>query len=61
MLSPGVTRRRLISLVAGDGESGDRRDRARTLLDGLSEREREVALAVGGAGSPTRRSAASRT
>ena len=46
MLSPGVTRR-LIALVAGDGDAGERRDRARALLAALSEREREVALAVG--------------
>jgi DNA-binding NarL/FixJ family response regulator len=46
MLSPGVTRR-LIALVAGDGDAGERRDRARELLATLSEREREVALAVG--------------
>jgi DNA-binding NarL/FixJ family response regulator len=46
MLSPGVTRR-LIALVAGDGDAGERRERARTLLASLSEREREVALAVG--------------
>jgi len=31
MLSPGVTRR-LISLVAGDGDAGERRERARMLL-----------------------------
>jgi len=46
MLSPGVTRR-LIALVAGDGDSGDRRARARTQLASLSAREREVALGVG--------------
>jgi len=46
MLSPGVTRR-LIALVAGDGDAGERRERARALLATLSEREREVALAVG--------------
>ena len=46
MLSPGVTRR-LIALVAGDGDAGERRERARELLERLSEREREVALAVG--------------
>ena len=46
MLSPGVTRR-LISMVAGGGDAGERRERARALLAGLSEREREVALAVG--------------
>jgi DNA-binding NarL/FixJ family response regulator len=45
-LSPTVTRR-LIALVAGDGEGAARRDRARTLLEGLSAREHEVALAVG--------------
>jgi DNA-binding NarL/FixJ family response regulator len=45
-LSPTVTRR-LIALVAGDGEAAERRDRARALLDGLSAREYEVAMAVG--------------
>ena len=46
MLSPAVTRR-LIALVAGGEGEGDRRDRARERLGSLSEREREVALAVG--------------
>jgi DNA-binding NarL/FixJ family response regulator len=46
MLSPGVTRR-LIALVAGDGEAARRAASARTLLEGLSEREHEVAQAVG--------------
>lgn len=46
MLSPGVTRR-LIALVAGDGESARRAARARVLLEALSEREHEVAQAVG--------------
>jgi DNA-binding NarL/FixJ family response regulator len=46
MLSPTVTRR-LISLVAGDSDAGARSDRARERLAGLSEREHEVALAVG--------------
>ncbi|HET6508551.1 MAG TPA: response regulator transcription factor [Baekduia sp.] len=46
MLSPGVTRR-LIALVAADGEAARRAARARTLLEGLSEREHEVARAVG--------------
>jgi DNA-binding NarL/FixJ family response regulator len=45
-LSPTVTRR-LIALVAGDGEAAERRDRARALLEGLSAREHEVAMAVG--------------
>jgi DNA-binding NarL/FixJ family response regulator len=45
-LSPTVTRR-LIALVAGDGEAAVRRERARTALEGLSAREHEVALAVG--------------
>jgi DNA-binding NarL/FixJ family response regulator len=45
MLSPAVTRQ----LIAHVGESGvdARRDNARRLLDRLSEREREVAIAVG--------------
>jgi DNA-binding NarL/FixJ family response regulator len=46
MLSPAVTRR-LISLVAADGGGGERRERARERLAALSEREHEVALAVG--------------
>jgi DNA-binding NarL/FixJ family response regulator len=46
MLSPGVTRR-LISLVAGDGEAVARTERARTLLEALSPREHDVAVAVG--------------
>lgn len=45
MLSPGVTRR-LIDHVSG-GAAMDRRHRARALLDGLTEREREVAVAIG--------------
>jgi DNA-binding NarL/FixJ family response regulator len=46
MLSPAVTRR-LIALVAGDGEATSRADRARALLATLSGREHEVAVAVG--------------
>ena len=46
MLSPTVTRR-LIALVAGDGDAGARQDRARERLATLSAREHEVALAVG--------------
>ncbi len=46
MLSPSVTRR-LIALVAGDGDAAQRRDEARLRLSGLSAREHEVALAVG--------------
>jgi DNA-binding NarL/FixJ family response regulator len=49
-LSPVVTRR-LIAHVTGPGPAGrsadSRRDRALRLLGGLSEREREVAIAVG--------------
>ncbi|MER7499986.1 response regulator transcription factor [Nonomuraea pusilla] len=45
ILSPAVTRQ-LISHVS-DGGRGHRAERARALLDRLSEREREVALAVG--------------
>jgi DNA-binding NarL/FixJ family response regulator len=45
MLSPSVARQ-LVGLVAGDGAAGERRERARALLARLSEREREVALAV---------------
>ena len=46
MLSPAVTRR-LIELVAGDGEAGARREAAREALGALSAREQEVAIAVG--------------
>jgi DNA-binding NarL/FixJ family response regulator len=46
MLSPAVTRR-LIALVAGDSDAGERRESACARLDSLSAREREVALAVG--------------
>ena len=45
MLSPTVTRR-LIAHVADDGLGG-RRARARELLDRLTDREREVAVAIG--------------
>jgi DNA-binding NarL/FixJ family response regulator len=45
MLSPAVTRR-LIEHVADDG-LGARRSRASELLDRLTEREREVAVAIG--------------
>jgi DNA-binding NarL/FixJ family response regulator len=45
MLSPGVTRR-LISHVADDGLAG-RRSHACELLDRLTDREREVAIAIG--------------
>jgi DNA-binding NarL/FixJ family response regulator len=45
-LSPSVTRR-LIALVAGDEEEAARGERARERLAGLTDREREVALAVG--------------
>jgi DNA-binding NarL/FixJ family response regulator len=46
MLSPAVTRR-LIALVAGDSDAGERRESASARLDSLSVREREVAIAVG--------------
>ena len=46
MLSPAVTRR-LIALVAGEGEEAARGERARERLASLTPREREVALAVG--------------
>jgi DNA-binding NarL/FixJ family response regulator len=46
MLSP-VIARRLIALVAGDGAAAERRADARERLAGLTERERDVALAVG--------------
>lgn len=46
MLSPGVTRQ-LISLVAGGPEEAARAEQARERLATLTDREREVALAVG--------------
>jgi len=46
MLSPGVTRR-LIELVAGENGAVARREEARERLATLSDREHEVALAVG--------------
>jgi DNA-binding NarL/FixJ family response regulator len=45
MLSPAVTRR-LIEHVADDGHAG-RRERACAMLDRLTDREREVAVAIG--------------
>jgi DNA-binding NarL/FixJ family response regulator len=45
MLSPTITRR-LIGHVT-DSEGGDHRQRARERLDRLTEREREVAVAIG--------------
>jgi DNA-binding NarL/FixJ family response regulator len=45
MLSPTITRR-LIGHVT-ESEGGDRRRNARARLDGLTEREREVAVAIG--------------
>jgi DNA-binding NarL/FixJ family response regulator len=46
MLSPAVARR-LIALVAGDGEAAARTEHARRRLSTLSAREHEVAMAVG--------------
>ena len=46
MLSPAITRR-LIALVAGEGDAAERHASAREQLGSLSPREREVALAVG--------------
>jgi DNA-binding NarL/FixJ family response regulator len=45
-LSPAVARR-LIALVAGDTDAGERHESARERLATLSAREREVAIAVG--------------
>jgi DNA-binding NarL/FixJ family response regulator len=45
-LSPAIARR-LIALVAGDVDAGARQERARERLALLTEREREVARAVG--------------
>lgn len=42
-----VVLRRLIAHVAGDADAAARRERARQSLDELSDREREVALAIG--------------
>ena len=55
MLSPTVTRR-LIALVAGDGEAAQRRQDARAKLETLSPREHEVALRGRRAAARTRRS-----
>jgi DNA-binding NarL/FixJ family response regulator len=46
ILSPTVARR-LIAHVAADAAAHQRRDQALVSLEGLSEREREVALAIG--------------
>jgi DNA-binding NarL/FixJ family response regulator len=46
VLSPTVTRA-LVELVAGDADAGLRHEQARERLAALSEREQEVALAVG--------------
>jgi DNA-binding NarL/FixJ family response regulator len=46
MLSPAIARR-LIAIVAGDGDAAERRADARKRLAGLTERERDVALAAG--------------
>jgi len=46
MLSPTVTRR-LIDHVSGGGGAAARERRARELFDGLTDREREVAVAIG--------------
>ena len=46
VLSPAVTRT-LVELVAGDADAGERHEQARELLATLSEREHEVAVAVG--------------
>jgi DNA-binding NarL/FixJ family response regulator len=46
MLSPAIARR-LIALVAGEGDAAERRAEARERLAALTEREHEVALAVG--------------
>jgi DNA-binding NarL/FixJ family response regulator len=45
MLSPTITRRLIGHVTAGD--DGDRRRHAREQLDRLTEREREVAVAIG--------------
>src|SRR5262245_14083373 len=45
-LSPAVARR-LIAMVAGDSDAGDRYESARERMATLSDREHEVAVAVG--------------
>ena len=47
MLSPSVTRRLIAHVAASAGETDARRRQAREKLDRLSEREREVAVAIG--------------
>jgi DNA-binding NarL/FixJ family response regulator len=46
LLSPTVARR-LVALVAGEGDAGARREAARARLAELSPREHDVALAIG--------------
>jgi len=46
MLSPSVARR-LVAMVAGDGVAGAARAEARAQLAALTDRERDVALAIG--------------
>lgn len=47
VLSPTVTQQLIEYVTATDPVSNPRRERARALLDRLSEREREVAIAIG--------------
>lgn len=47
MLSPTVTRQLIAHVAAATGDTGDRRESARDRLARLSEREREVAVAIG--------------
>ncbi len=47
ILSPTVTRRLILHVAGGGPAGGSPRERARTLLARLSERERDVALAIG--------------
>ena len=49
ILSPAVTRR----LIGGVADRADSRERARAALRGLTPRERDVVVAVGGGGSNT--------
>jgi DNA-binding NarL/FixJ family response regulator len=46
MLSPSIARR-LVAMVAGDGLAGAARAEARSKLAALTDRERDVALAIG--------------
>lgn len=47
ILSPSVTATLIATVTSGEGSSYAVRDRARAAMEGLTEREREVAVAIG--------------